>query len=255
METYYDKQYSLLKILLIWFLATAPMFVMAYWLAPAVGRYLDVPDDVPAFLVFWPFMILGLVWQFILSLIIVYREYGNIRWTTIRKRMWYNLPKEPTSGRYNKKLFLWAIPFIVISIGSMFIVIPDVLSILVPASDNLPQYNLNQFMSPEYKGAWWLFGLVLLTIPFNYFLGEEFLFRGILLPKMRGVFGKSDWFFNGVIFAFYHLHKPHGILHQVIFAGFILAFPARRFRSNWMAVIIHGIEGLIAIIIVLSIIL
>lgn len=110
-------------------------------------------------------------------------------------------------------------------------------------------------MTPEYKGAWWLLGLTLLTIPFNYFLGEEFLFRGILLPKMKGVFGRWDWFFNGVFFAMYHLHKPFGVLHQIVFAGLLLSLPAKLFRSNWMAVIIHGTEAFIATWIILKIIL
>jgi hypothetical protein len=70
------------------------------------------------------------------------------------------------------------------------------------------------------------------------------------------VFGKWDWFFTGVFFAlFYHLHKPQGILYQALFSGLIFSYPARRFRSNWMAVIIHAIEAPIALVIVLGIIL
>ena len=41
---------------------------------------------------------------------------------------------------------------------------------------------------------------------FNTVLGEELLFRGYLLPRMAGVFGRYDWVANGVIFAAYHLH-------------------------------------------------
>lgn len=114
---------------------------------------------------------------------------------------------------------------------------------------------MQDLATPEYKGAWWLFGLLLITIPLNYLLGEEFLFRGILLPKMKGVFGKWDWFANGVLFAFYHLHKPEGIFWGALFIGFIFSYPSRRFRCNWMTVIIHGIEGLIALFLVLGVIL
>jgi len=35
----------------------------------------------------------------------------------------------------------------------------------------------------------------------------------------------------------------------------MLSYPSKRFRSNWMAVIVHGIEAPISIIIVLGIIL
>ena len=34
-------------------------------------------------------------------------------------------------------------------------------------------------------GAWWFFGLYVVNAVFNTILGEEFLFRGVLLPKME----------------------------------------------------------------------
>jgi len=200
-------------------------------------------------------MIIGMSWQFVLSLIIVYRECGNLKWQTIRKRMWYTSPRNPRTGECSNRLFWWVIPFIALALGSMFITLPNLVGSIFPFVNSLPKYNLNQLMTPEYKGVWWLLVLTLITIPFNYFLGEEILFRGILLPKMKGVFGKWDWFFNGVFFALYHLHKPLGILHQALFSGLILSYPSKRFQSNWMAVIIHGMEGLIALVIVLGIIL
>ena len=253
-----DKQYSLSKIIGIWALATAPMTVLGYFGTPAVIKYFNIPASVPVFLVFWPLLIIGMVWLFVLSLIIVYRENGDLKWQTIRKRMWYNRPRNPKTGESNNWLFLWVIPFMALSFALMFIIPPpDVAGSIFPFLKSLPQsqYNLGYLMTPEYKGVWWLLVLALITIPFNYLLGEEFLFRGILLPKMKGVFGKWDWFFNGVFFALYHLHKPLGILNQVVFSGFILSYPARRFRSNWMAVIIHGMEGVIALVIVIGIIL
>jgi membrane protease YdiL (CAAX protease family) len=38
---------------------------------------------------------------------------------------------------------------------------------------------------------------------FNVF-GEELYYRGYLLPRMRGVFGKFDWLANGVLFTLKH---------------------------------------------------
>lgn len=249
------EQYTLKKIIGIWALATAPMVFFAYVLTPAVIGFFDIPASIPAFLVFWPFMIIGLVWQFILSLLIVRRETGRVNWQTIKRRMWYVKPSDPKTGEHRYSLFLWVVPFVALSLLLQVVPMPDVLGTLFPFLKTLPHYNLMQVMTPEFQGAWLLLGLTLLTIPFNYFLGEEFLFRGILLPKMNGVFGKWDWFFNGVFFGLYHLHKPLGILNQIIFSGFMLAFPSRRFRSNWMAVIIHGIEAPISLAIVLGIIL
>lgn len=110
-----DDQYSLGKIIVIWALATAPMVLFAFVVTPAVIRWFNIPPSIPSFLVFWPFMIIALIWQFVLSLIIVRKECGNIRWQTIKKRMWYNKPRNPRTGKRIYWLFLWVIPFIGLS--------------------------------------------------------------------------------------------------------------------------------------------
>ncbi|HMB24100.1 MAG TPA: CPBP family intramembrane glutamic endopeptidase [Anaerolineales bacterium] len=69
----------------------------------------------------------------------------------------------------------------------------------------------------------------------------RYLFQGILLPKMRGVFGSWDWVANTVLFGLYHLHKPWNI-PSIIVDSLATAWPARRFRSIWMAIIVHGAE-------------
>jgi hypothetical protein len=58
-----------------------------------------------------------------------------------------------------------------------------------------------------------------------------------------------------VFFAMYHLHKPYGIPHQIVFGGLILSLPARLLRSNWISVIIHGAEAIVAIWIIMKVIL
>jgi membrane protease YdiL (CAAX protease family) len=110
-----------------------------------------------------------------------------------------------------------------------------------------PGYSFGAvFESQEYLdqlvGAWWFLGLYVFLSVFNVFLGEEFLFRGVLLPKMDGVFGKWNWLANSMLFAFYHVHLPWGILGNVVSSVF-LAFPSWRFRSTWMAVIVHSAQN------------
>jgi membrane protease YdiL (CAAX protease family) len=85
-------------------------------------------------------------------------------------------------------------------------------------------------------------------------LGEEFLFRGVLLPKMEGVFGKWDWVANGVLFAFYHLHEPWVIL-PALDGAILFALPARRFRSTWLAIIIHSVQLVILLPLILMVVL
>jgi membrane protease YdiL (CAAX protease family) len=95
-------------------------------------------------------------------------------------------------------------------------------------------------------GNWSLVGLFLIMSVFNL-IGEEFLFRGVLLPKMEGVFGKYDWVFNGVMMGAYHWHQPWTIPGAVVASIFCFSFPAKRFRSTCLSMVIHSIQFLFVI--------
>lgn len=248
-----DSQYSLKKILIIWGLSAIPMGILAFVITPAVVAFTNWPP----LIVYWIAVIIGLVWQFILSLIILRLDGNELNWQTIVTRMKYQKPVNPKTGNSNYWLLLWTIPFIILSavIQSGLISLPNVDSWMAPLIQHLPKYDLSSLATAEYKGAWWILGLFLVTSAFNYFLGEEFMYRGILLPKMNGVFGKWDWFFNGILFGLYHLHKPQIILSTAIYFGIVFAFPSKLFQSNWMAVIVHGLEGLLGTVVVLGVIL
>jgi membrane protease YdiL (CAAX protease family) len=90
---------------------------------------------------------------------------------------------------------------------------------------------------------------------FNTVLGEEFLFRGVLLPKMEGVFGRWSSLANGVLFGFYHLHQPWGILTTIIGGTLFFSLPAWRFRSTWMAIIVHSAQSVFFAFLILGIML
>jgi membrane protease YdiL (CAAX protease family) len=106
---------------------------------------------------------------------------------------------------------------------------------------------LIELVSPTFAGQWgWLVTAMVIWV-LNAFLAEEFLFRGVLLPKMRGVFGRLDWVANAVLNGLYFLHKPWMIPFRTVDA-LITAWPARRFRSNWMAVVVRGVEGALVLV-------
>ena len=247
-----DNQYSLKKILTIWALSAIPMAVLAFVVTPIFIPIIDLSP----LIIYWIAIIVGLIWQFVLSVIILKNEGHGINWYTIQKRTKFQKPRDPKTGKSSNWLFLWVIPFIILNaLISTGIGFPDLDSVVAPLIQNIQQYDMSKLDTADYKGAWWILGLYLVTLVFNYILGEEFLYRGILLPKMNGVFGKWDWLANGVLFGFYHLHKPQVILSTAVVFGFVFAFPAKRFQSSWMAVIIHGLEGILGLVIVLGVIL
>ncbi|HEY6582441.1 MAG TPA: CPBP family intramembrane glutamic endopeptidase [Rubrobacter sp.] len=77
---------------------------------------------------------------------------------------------------------------------------------------------------------------------FNTMLGEEFLFRGVLLPRMESVFGRWSWVANGVLFGLYHVHQPWGIPNSVL-TGLLYTYPTHRYRSTWMSIILHSAQS------------
>ncbi len=89
--------------------------------------------------------------------------------------------------------------------------------------------------------------MVVVFSVFNTVLGEELLFRGLLLPRMRGVFGKRDWIANGVIHGIYHLHQPWGVPKSLV-NGLLCAYPTRRFESAWMGIIVHSLQSVFVIV-------
>jgi membrane protease YdiL (CAAX protease family) len=205
--------------------------------------------------------IVGLVWQFVLSMIILYREEGNVRLGTISRRFWLNHPKSARSGETKKALWWWLIPLIVfvaaVEIGLRSTLV-NVWTGIFPFFAEPEGYDMAAMFTPELRaqlvGAWGLLGLYLVSSLFNTFLGEEFLFRGVLLPKMEGVFGKWDWVANGVLFSFYHLHQPWGILATLL-GDLTLAYSGKRFRSNWFPIIIHSGQSVFFLFLILGLVL
>ncbi|MCC6187724.1 MAG: CPBP family intramembrane metalloprotease [Anaerolineales bacterium] len=246
-------QYTLWQILGIWALAAGPMALLAWVAAPALIPYSPLHPG----LTYWLLMIAGMAWQFVVSLVLLYRELGTLRWSAIRQRTWLQTPREPKTDRPNPRLFWWLLPALffsgVVGIGLARDLDAPV-AWLFPALQPAPFMDNSQLASPEFKGQWGLLGILLVSHLFNYFLGEELLFRGVLLPKMQGVCGKYDWVANAVLFGLYHLHKPWGIPTNIV-GSLALTWPARRFRSNWMAVVVHAVEGLPGLVLVPAVIL
>jgi membrane protease YdiL (CAAX protease family) len=94
------------------------------------------------------------------------------------------------------------------------------------------------------------FAAIALLVVFNTVLGEELLFRGLLLPRMQA-FGRADWVANGILFAVYHLHMPWAI-PTVLVDTFALAYPSRRYRSALIGIAVHSAQTVVVLALGLS---
>ena len=84
-------------------------------------------------------------------------------------------------------------------------------------------------------------------------LGEELLFRGFLLPRMNGAFGRRDWVANGLLFAAYHLHMPWAI-PTALLDTVIIAYPTKRYRSAWIGIAVHSAQSVFLAALVLALV-
>lgn len=92
------------------------------------------------------------------------------------------------------------------------------------------------------------------SVVFCTVLGEELLFRGLLLPRMQGAFGRRDWVANGILFATYHLHMPWAI-PAALLDTFALSYPSRRYRSALIGIAVHSAQSVVVVAITLSLVL
>jgi membrane protease YdiL (CAAX protease family) len=238
------------------------MAVLSWMIAPAFTPDIE-SNPVGAVVARYGVLTVGLIWQFILSLIIVYRDEGDVRWTTLRRRLRLTTPRDPQTGQPRRTLWLWAIPLVILAALWQLFLGPQLSTLwtalfpfLAEPAGLAPDKALG---SPEvqaqFLGAWGVLAVFTVNAVFNTVLGEEFLFRGVLLPKMHGVFGRWDWLANGVLFGLYHLHQPWGMLGSIGTGAFLYALPAKRFSSTWMSVIVHSGQSVYFLFLILGLVL
>ena len=239
-------QYSRRAIVAIWAAAALPMGVLAWIVAPAIAAGRGGAPLARALLIC---LTAGMIWQFILVAGLVSYEQQSLRWSRIRPALWLQSPRSPRTGRVGGWTWLVVLPLI-----AAFTVHNLGLNLPHPVS-----YDVSKFLSTAagksmFHGSWGWFALVVTMGIFNTVLGEELLFRGLLLPRMNGAFGDRDWVANGVLFAAYHVHIPWTIPVNLL-DTLLISYPTKRFRSAWIGIAVHSAETVVLILLVLRLVL
>lgn len=84
-----------------------------------------------------------------------------------------------------------------------------------------------------------------------YFFAEEFMFRGVLFFGLWDKFKYNTFWISNLIFAVFHLNKPHGEALFAFFAGLLLSYTALKTKSFLPATIIHAVIALVLNLIIL----
>jgi membrane protease YdiL (CAAX protease family) len=192
----------------------------------------------------------GLVWQFVLVLVLVYRERASLRWLVLREALWLRAPRSPRTGKVGGRVWLALVPATLLFAAAG----------LLPTFPAVAGHDLGWFLDSHEGQAfmshnWTWFGVIVVLMVFNTVLGEELLFRGLLLPRMAGVFGRWDWAANGFLFAVYHLHMPWAIPSTLLTDTFALAYVSRRYRSAILGIIVHTSQSILMLVLLLNVVL
>ena len=231
----------------VWAAAALPMGVLAWVFAPWFADQLSGPSAFTRSMI--TALTIGLAWQFVLVMLLVRREQGALRWSVLREVLWLRPPTSPKTGRRGGRLWLILLPLVALAAAKDFV--PK-----LPHAESLDFFTFigtadgRQFLS----GAWGWFAVLIVMCIFNTVIGEELLFRGYLLPRMAGVFGRYDWVANGVIFAAYHLHRWWAT-PGLLFGTLAYAWPARRYRSTLISIAVHSVQSVVMIVLVLPLVL
>ncbi len=239
-------QYSRKTIFAIWAAAALPMGGLAWILAPAIADGNGIESLVRPLIAC---MTAGLVWQFVLAVGLVGYEQRSLRWSRLREALWLRSPRSPKTGRVGGKTWLIAIP-IVVALG-----LEEMLSISAPLNRDFGEFLSSDVGKAMFDGSWGWFAVVVAMGIFNTVLGEELLFRGVLLPRMHVAFGDRDWLANGVLFAAYHVHVPWVIPISLLMDPFLYAYPAKRYRSASLGIAVHSAQTIVISLLVLSVVI
>ncbi|HEX3562818.1 MAG TPA: CPBP family intramembrane glutamic endopeptidase [Solirubrobacterales bacterium] len=241
------RQLSLGGIIGVWAAAALPMGLLAWVVAPALADHLSGPGALSRALIIS--LTAGLIWQFGLVMFLVRREQGTLRWSALKDALWLHAPRAPKTGRRGGRAWLAVLPLFVAFAAEE----------LVPGLPHAAARDFGEFLGSHaghtlLAGSWGWFGIIVTLLVFNTVLGEELLFRGFLLPRMNGVFGRRDWLANGVLFGIYHVHVPW-VIPAALLDTFIISDPSKRYRSALIGIAVHSAQSVVLFGLVLSLVL
>jgi len=216
---------------------------IAFFGVPAVVFYAVTHTGIPAFVratgglpvIVW--FVSGGLFVFVPLLILSIAAY----WLEGRKPAWGDF-----SGRFRLRVMTsadWLWTFGAIAVISFLS--GAVVGVLMLLHRVLP---LGEFsLSPPFldfkgleDGQLWI---LLVWLPFFFFniVGEEFLWRGYILPRQEARNGHSAWLVNAVLWAVFHACFGWRLIAVLLPILFILPYVVQRRGNTWIGICIHGV--------------
>jgi membrane protease YdiL (CAAX protease family) len=141
--------------------------------------------------------------------------------------------------RMNRVDWLWAVGAIA-AIGALSATTHAAMSTLEVGVGLHPHFMA---FEPLSAGRYWI---LVAWIPFWILniMGEEFLWRGVILPRQEAALGRGAWIANASGWLLFHLAFGWQLMVVLLPIMIILPYAVQRRQNSWVGVVIHaGVNG------------
>ena len=180
-------------------------------------------------ILFW-FIVAGIGMFFpliLVALVILNREGYGLRRSTWRERLRF----KPLTQADR----MWSIGSLVM-IGLFSVIVMKGLEIAVGTFDHSPPFMAFEPLTP---GRNWLLAVWLPYWILNI-MGEEILWRGVMLPRQEIAFGNTAWLVHAAGWALFHAAFGWQLLITLLPILVIQPYVVQKRKNSWIGVIIHG---------------
>jgi membrane protease YdiL (CAAX protease family) len=207
-------------------------------------------------------LLIPLILMLIASLVALRLEGYPVTWASVQER--FRLRKMDRTD------WIWTVvSFIVMMLGAGIFGILDAMLInkgLIPLPTKIPTALLDPTVDPKnllsvftaalgpnYKGNWGLILSTVILLIFNIF-GEEFWWRGVILPRQELMHGKNTWLIHGTLWALFHAFKYWSWI-SLLPVTLTLSFVAQQRKNTVPGIITHFVVNGLSLIPLVAIIL
>ena len=161
------------------------------------------------------------------AVVILIAEGYSLSEETWSRRMRFRRPTKVDVG--------WAFIALVVS-GALSAMVMKGIDAVTTGFDHTPVFMT---FEPLTSGRYWLL-LVWLPYWILNILGEEILWRGVILPRQEVAFGRWTWVFHGFGWGLFHLAFGWQLLLTLVPLLFVQSYVVQRTQNSWVGVMIHG---------------
>jgi membrane protease YdiL (CAAX protease family) len=189
----------------------------------------------------------------LLSLVWLHLEGRDVSWATLKARF--------RLRPMDRKAWLWSVGALLagsvvgtslLSQLSRFLIVQGV----IPVPATIPAFMSSTSLTDPMvaydtavgglEGNWLPLIAMIIVFVLNI-LGEEFWWRGVVLPRQELALGTWTWVIHGVMWAFFHIFKWWDVLNLLPIC-LALSFVCSKLKNTTPGIVIHGVTNGIALI-------